>query len=252
MPLNIYIGSDDRVLVARKVLEFSILRRSTTPVTLTPMEGKEWEYPTGGIPVGTGFSFRRWMIPKAAGWEGMAVYMDADQLVLSDVAELELRMKAPSVSPLSCTYQPIRPGQPVSPQTSVMGIDCSKVKDLWAFDLDSVIEKARGWSKKQYDDFMQASWAYPPPAKWPTAWNHLDYYRPKVTRLLHYTRMNLQPWYNPKHPHAGVWQIELRTALEMGYVTREDLELALSRWEGPKAMRGLHPDYSRYREFAVL
>ena len=86
--IRIFIGSEPKTAIAAQVLMHSIETRTRAEVEFTEMVGPAWEYPTKGVTVGTGFSLRRWMIPKAAGWHGYALYLDADQVVFGDVAEL--------------------------------------------------------------------------------------------------------------------------------------------------------------------
>ena len=59
--VRVFIGTEPKTEIPRKVLECSILRRTEMRVEFTPMIGREWEYSTAGIHVGTGFSLRRWM-----------------------------------------------------------------------------------------------------------------------------------------------------------------------------------------------
>ena len=127
-PIRIYLGTEPKTLIAQKVLEHSIRRNTKAAVEITPMVGPDWEYPTEGIKVGTGFSLRRWMIPKACNYQGYAIYLDADQLVFGDVAELlaiHRRQPLPGGVTLSCTYQVDKysPKVPVSQsgEVSLMG-----------------------------------------------------------------------------------------------------------------------------------
>src|ERR1022692_373234 len=85
--VRIFIGTENKTRVFEAVLAHSIRTRSSLPVEITPMIGSAWEYPAD-LPVGTGFSLRRWLIPAACGWKGRAIYLDADQLVFGDVKEL--------------------------------------------------------------------------------------------------------------------------------------------------------------------
>ncbi len=248
--MRIYIGTESKTLIAQKVLEYSIVRRASVPVELVPMVGSAWEYPTGGIPVGTGFSFRRWMIPRATEWEGTAIYLDADQLVLHDIAELAELCSDPTAATVRCSYQPDKFSATPWPQTSVMWIDCEKAgrdASAWGFRIDQLLARARGWTKKQYADFMHGTWLAVPPARLPTRWNHLNVYEPGNTRLLHYTKEDQQPWYYPKHPQAGLWREELKEAIRNGYIDKADFAAALGKWgvkEDWRPTNGLHPSYA--------
>lgn len=72
------------------VLEWTIRKRTSLPVDIT------WMY-QGAAPEFTGwdtskwatpFSGFRWAIPELCGFEGKAIYMDSDMIVLSDLADL--------------------------------------------------------------------------------------------------------------------------------------------------------------------
>ncbi len=247
----VFIGTDEGMLIPQKVLQYSILQRTRRPVQFVPMMGAPWEYDDQDLPVGTKFSFRRWMIPQAMDWDGEAYYLDADQIVLRDLAELEELCREPTPSVLRCTYQSIRAGRPVKPQTSVMWINCAQAKGLWSFEIDKILERAKKWNRAEYAMFMEGSWLYPQPAKLPVEWNCLDRYRPQESRLVHFTKADTAPWSRPTHVLAGLWSNELKTALQRGYITRGELEASLALWEKGKAMQGLHPHYQSMLKFAV-
>lgn len=89
--LRIFIGYDKDETVAYHVLSHSILTRSSIPVQITPlnrasMSGffirERGEYDS------TDFSISRFLVPWLCGYDGFAVFMDCDMLVLGDVAEL--------------------------------------------------------------------------------------------------------------------------------------------------------------------
>ncbi len=246
--IYLFVGSEPKTLIAAKVLCRSITARTKATVQITLMEGDAcWEIPAD-LPKGTGFSLRRFLIPRAMNYKGRAIYLDADQLVLGDIREL---WDMPYVYPNAdgvvwCTYQTDKhhPRRP-SPQSSVMVINCEKAAD-WK------PEKHWSWlrsGKVSYADFMHLSWLRPQAVCMPTKWNRLNDVVVGDTRLLHYTREGRQPWYDPKHPHAGVWQAELELSIKEGYVTREMFEAALAKWnvkEDWRSCNGLHPFYKRY------
>ena len=109
--VRVFIGTEAKTEIARKVLECSIQRRTETKVECVAMIGREWEYSHEGIPFGTGFSLRRWMIPEYCNWQGRAIYLDADQLMLGDVEELwtmPRRLGSPRTRATWMTHQPDR------------------------------------------------------------------------------------------------------------------------------------------------
>ena len=262
--IRIFIGTEPKTQVAFKVLKSSIERRTKAEVEITPMMGnwhvpRFWEYSTEGFKQGTGFSLRRWLIPEACGWQGLAIYMDADQIVLGDVQELWDAPKhwpaARSGTSVWCTHQPDKFSQRPWPQSSVMLIDCAAAKTSgMGWKREPMLQHLRDHPTQQaYADFMHCGWMNPPPAKIPDCWNHLNVFvpqgRPKHTRLLHYTKEPEQPWYKPDHPLAQLWHLELQEAIKDGNVHIKEFEYALSQWsvkEDWRKTNGLHPSYKRY------
>jgi hypothetical protein len=251
--IRIFIGTEPKTEIARKVLECSIQRRTDMTVEFTPMLGPAWEYPTDGFTQGTGFSLRRWMVPAACNWQGRAIYLDADQLVLSDIWDLWTKpeqVPGPRGTSAWLTYQPDKFSAAPWPQSSVMVIDCEAARGQWGWDIARVLDHLRRHPSKQaYADFMHCTWMEPPPQRIEDAWNHLNVYQPGQTKLLHYTKEPEQPWYRPDHPYAREWQLELSVAIATGYVTDDMLRQALAKWnvrEDWRTTNGLHPDYARF------
>lgn len=89
--IRVFIGFDPRETVACNVLTFSILRRSSTPVSITPI--MLWQLSTvltrERHPLqSTDFSFSRFLTPYLSDYEGWSIFMDCDMLMLGDIAEL--------------------------------------------------------------------------------------------------------------------------------------------------------------------
>lgn len=249
--IRIFIGTEPKTHLAQKVLEFSIQRRTKAQVAFTPMIGPEWEYPIKGITVGTGFSLRRWMIPSACGWDGHAIYMDADQLVFGDVQQLwDQQDHGDDKTSVYCTYQPDKFSAKPWPQTSVMLINCrAAALQSGHWFVHQILDRLRlHTDKKFYADLMHGTWLDPQPRKLPVEWNHLNVFNKGRTKLLHYTKEPEQPWYKPDHALSALWENELRAALAAGYVTRDEIQAALDRWnvqEDWRKTNGLHPHYRR-------
>lgn len=110
-PIRIYVGTDQRMEKAEKVLEHSIRKHATAPVDITWMRGGDpgWKGGTAGefaeglvdwnigrqrgLPYqgfgwATEFTCFRYAIPEMAGKEGRAIYLDVDMMLLSDIKEL--------------------------------------------------------------------------------------------------------------------------------------------------------------------
>lgn len=149
---------------------------------------------------GTDFSCFRFAVPELCGFEGRAIYLDADMLVLHDIKDLWDRdLKGKGV--LCCNWK----------RTDVSLIDCSwfKGKDWWPS-----IEwmKASGKNTGQYCILLAQRGAVHGALPW--EWNDCDGQiynkRPGSVKLLHYTHVQLgQPYrpypnidYPPEWPHC--------------------------------------------------
>jgi len=92
-PLRIYIGWDRREPEAYDVAEFSLKRRASIPVAVTPIKlddlrarGLYWR---GQDPLAsTEFTYSRFLTPALAGYRGWALFCDCDFLWLGDIAGL--------------------------------------------------------------------------------------------------------------------------------------------------------------------
>ena len=89
--INIFIGYDSKERVAFNVLSYSILKHSTRPVSITPVYLKNikdnFTRERSNIE-STEFSFSRFIVPHLMNYKGWALFMDCDQLMMTDVAEL--------------------------------------------------------------------------------------------------------------------------------------------------------------------
>lgn len=99
--VRVFVGCDpnDCDLEQMLVLDHSLRRRATLPVEIhwmqlsadeksfwysSPATGRGWRTERWATP----FSGFRWAVPAYCGYQGRAIYMDTDTLVLGDIAEL--------------------------------------------------------------------------------------------------------------------------------------------------------------------
>jgi hypothetical protein len=226
--IRVCIGTEPKLTLATRVLEFSIERRTRSNVRFHHMDGPEWDRGVGGH---TGFSFRRWAIPEVVG-PVRAIYLDADIVCLWDIEEL---WSAPERFPdteacVWCAWKGRRP------LVSVMVIDCERATN-WK-EVPGMVESGR-MSKPSA---MGGKWIKPRPVRIEDGWNHIDRYTHGETRMLHYSCLAEQPWFNPNHPFAGVWLEELRLGIERQVISRGEVESAFHIF-GRRS--GLHPDYRK-------
>lgn len=92
-PLRIFTGWDRRETEAYEVASFSLKRRATIPIEVTPIKREDLRsrgvYWRAEDPLAsTEFTYSRFLTPFLADYQGWALYCDCDFLWLADVAEL--------------------------------------------------------------------------------------------------------------------------------------------------------------------
>jgi lipopolysaccharide biosynthesis glycosyltransferase len=85
MTLRVFIGYDARQPISYTVLQYSIVKNSSKPVSLAALNIKH----SPGLRCGlTPFTFSRFLVPYLCNYEGWALFLDIDILVKGDIAEL--------------------------------------------------------------------------------------------------------------------------------------------------------------------
>ncbi len=92
-PFPVFIGWDSSEDVAYRVGRHSLIRRSSTPLDVQPLEQAELRrkglYFRAPDPLAaTEFTYTRFLVPYLAGYRGWALFCDCDILWLADVADL--------------------------------------------------------------------------------------------------------------------------------------------------------------------
>ncbi len=194
--IRVFIGFDARETVAFHVLSQSIHARASQPVSITPIMLSQLD----GLMTrernplqSTDFSFSRFLTPYLCGFEGWAVFMDCDMLVLDDMAKLwALRDDQYAVQVVKHDHVPEEDTKFLgAPQTkyekknwsSVMLFNCARCTAL----TPDYVNTASGLDLHRFnwlgnDDMI---------GDIPHAWNHLVAYDPSVpvadVSNLHYT-----------------------------------------------------------------
>jgi len=141
--IPIFIGYDSKVKIAYHVLAESILRNSSTPVTISPINLSNLKniYTRKQDPLAsTEFSFSRFLVPHLMNYNGWAIFMDSDMVMLSDITELwNLRNEDYAIQVCKHDYTPssknkfLGNNQTIYAKknwSSLMLMDCSKCKTL--------------------------------------------------------------------------------------------------------------------------
>lgn len=83
--IKIFIGFDSRQAITYNVARFSIERRSSVPVSITPLIIDQLPLKRTGL---TDFTFSRFLVPYLCDYQGSALFLDADMLCLGDIATI--------------------------------------------------------------------------------------------------------------------------------------------------------------------
>lgn len=220
-PARIFIGTDASQILSAKVFEYSVRRHSSIAVAFDTM--LHVQTPTPKDPANfprTGFSFNRFAIPKLAGYQGRAMYVDADMLVLRDLRALwDVDFDGATVL-YAPSSDPKRPKQ-----FSVLLLDCDRLR----WDVDAIV---RGLDENRYDYKQLLSELCIEPAsdvrdRIPAAWNSLEEYHAGETCLIHYTDMEQQPWVSRRNKNGDLWVEYLRDAIEENFIPLQEVQEAI-------------------------
>ena len=141
--IPIFIGYDSKVKIAYHVLSESILRNSSTPVTISPIKLnnlKNIYTRKQDSLASTEFSFSRFLVPYLMNYNGWAIFMDSDMVMLSDIKKLwNLRNEKYALQVCKHDYTPTSKNKFLGNNqtiyakknwSSLMLMDCSKCKTL--------------------------------------------------------------------------------------------------------------------------
>lgn len=175
--IRVFIGYEPRQPLAYNVLQHSIVRHASRPVSITPLILSQLPIKRRGL---TEFTYSRFLVPWLCGFRGKAVFMDADMVVKGDIAEL---FDSDNMSAVS-----VMQDQPKFEWASVMLFNCGSCLRLRPEFIDDEKNK-----------LFDLEWA-PSVGGLPADWNHcVGYMEPKEAKLYHYTQ-GLPCW----HETAGL------------------------------------------------
>jgi hypothetical protein len=199
--IRVFIGFDSREAVAYGVLAHSINARASQPVAIAPVMLTQLKpvFRREKNPLqSTEFSFSRFLVPWMCGYEGWALFMDCDMLMLEDVAKLwDLREERHAVQVVKHDHVPkedtkflgaVQTRYQKKNWSSVMLMNCAKCTAL----TPDYVNQASGLDLHQFkwlggDEAIGAI---------PSAWNHLVGYDPprRDASLVHFTIGG--PWFD--------------------------------------------------------
>jgi len=192
--INIFIGYDSKEKVAFNVLSYSILKNSSKPVAITPIyldNIKDDFVRERNNLSSTEFSFSRFIIPHLMNYQGWALFMDCDMLMIDDIAKLwRLRDDSYAVQVCKHDYVPksqtkfLNQVQTVYPKknwSSVMLMNCKKCHTL----TPDYVNKASGLELHQFKWLESEKLIGDIPLEW--NWLADEYEAKKDVHNIHYT-----------------------------------------------------------------
>ncbi len=189
--VKIFVGTDPRMKKAEIALEYSIRVRTQEEVHIVWMDysrgglwvdwniGREHGKPYSSEGWATDFSCFRFAVPEANHFEGPAIYLDVDMILLRSIKEL---LDFPRAKPVLITPTGF----------DVILFDCSTFGELsWWPTIEQM--KRSGWTISDYKQLLSDHEMVGP---LPPKWNCCDGedYNSDFTCLLHFTDMLTQPW----------------------------------------------------------
>jgi hypothetical protein len=159
----------------------------------------------------TTFSFQRFTIPELQGYSGRAIYLDSDMIVYRDIQQL---WTMPFEGAQILGVPRLERG-PLSSQFSVLVLDCAALS--WNVrEIVAALDRGEFTYRRLMDECCVAERVS---TSIPSSWNSLERYRPGETALLHYTRVETQPWLSTANPLGSLWCQLLFEALDEGAIT---------------------------------
>jgi hypothetical protein len=235
--VKVFIGSGEASLLERKTALYSVRKHTRRDLDIYVFNGTHNAVELNDTqPIAapmslrvkyrnvTEFSLYRFLIPEICGYQGKAIYIDSDMVLLTDIGKLfDTPMDGADFLAKSEAY----PGEALW-ALSVMLIDCEKCR----FDLEHVVDELdqgfysmtefscmspRFLSRNRYDI-----------GRLDPRWNVFDEWDSE-TKLIHYTNLEAQPWRHPNHPYGELWFRYFNEAVAQGFITQKDIELSTMR-----------------------
>ena len=192
--INVFIGYDSKEKIAHHILSESILRHSTKPVAITPIylpNIKDDFVRERNTISSTEFSFSRFIIPHLMNYQGWALFMDCDMLMMADIAELwRLRDDKYAVQVCKHDYTPkdetkflgqVQTKYPKKNWSSFMLMNCKKCTTL----TPDYVNKASGLELHQFKWLENEELIGSLPLEW--NWLVGEYPYKKEVKSVHYT-----------------------------------------------------------------
>lgn len=218
-PFKVFIGYDSREPAAFAVCAHSILRRSSVPVSITPLtqdalRQSRMYLRERGTTESTEFSLTRFLVPALCRYQGLAVFVDCDFLFQSEIGELfayPVAWNDQAVFVCQHDYTPkpdakffnqVQTAYPRKNWSSLMVFNNERCRAL----TPEYVNTATGLQ------LHRLLWADEKIGSLPLSWNHLvgEYEPDPKAKALHFTLGG--PWHGPEYANgqeAELWIREL-------------------------------------------
>jgi hypothetical protein len=223
-PFRVYIGWDQREPEAYDVAKFSLERRSSIPLAVSPIKLDQLRarglYRRSPDPLAsTEFTYSRFLTPALAEYRGWALFCDCDFLWLGDVAGLAEYMRIPKA--VYCVQHDYRPTETTKMDGAVQSVYPRKNwSSLMLFNCEHPAVRAL-----TPELVNRESGAYLHRMQWvadqdigalPVEWNWLEGWNDKpahgLPKAVHFTRGG--PWFdNWRHVTYGDLWLRERAAM---------------------------------------
>lgn len=191
MSYNVFIGFDDRQAISYNVCQFSVVRKASFPISITPLIHEQLPIERVGL---TPFTYTRFLVPFLMRFEGWALFMDCDMVANADICELWNYCDPEKAVIVADGVQPFE-------RAAVMLFNCSHPDNLKL--TPQYIETA--------EKLHTISWTESV-GRFPEGWNHcVGYAQPKESpEIIHYTQ-GVPAWKKTSDcEHQDKWMHEVR------------------------------------------
>lgn len=218
-PIRIYVGATEAQMLPVKVLEHSIRKHASMTVAVLPLHLAGIDIRLPRDPQNhprTPFSFQRFLIPALNKHQGHAIYLDSDMLVFEDISRL-WRLGFDDADLLTVKDQPATDGKA---QFSVLLLNCAGL----GWDIENIVDRLDDRSLTYEQLMFDMSLTDRVRACIDPAWNSLEHFTRRRTALLHYTRVDTQPWLSRSNRWNRLWTETLFEAMDAGEISLAEIE----------------------------
>lgn len=193
---RIFIGADPRQVVSLTTLIHSITANAKEPVAITPLVFETLPIKRQGL---TPFTYSRFLVPYLCGYEGQALFLDADMLCLGDVSEV---FHLGRIDSTRAAY--VMQDQPTFEWASMILFNCAHpsnrvltpehIEDRTTTNLHKI-----GWLPKHEIGKIPLEWNVCVP------YSYDGREPPANPKLVHFTQGVPHWWETQDQPYSGQW-----------------------------------------------